>query len=105
MFKTQEESEKEQRKERKKCLNFVGRKPREVRNSSYSYPRCTCKSLACHKSLLLNNSHKFWGMLCQRQITFPAMPTAATTPIQSSDNSSNQGKNSFNPWDPYIDYE
>ena len=105
MFKTQEESEKEQRKERKKCLNFVGRKPREVRNSSYSYPRCTCKSLACHKSLLLNNSHKFWGMFCQRQITFPATPTAATTPIQSSDNSSNQGKNSFNPWDPYIDYE
>ena len=105
MFKTQEESEKEQRKERKKCLNFVGRKLREVRNSSYSYPRCTCKSLACHKSLLLNNSHKFWGMFCQRQITFPAMPTAATTPIQSSDNSSNQGKNSFNPWDPYIDYE
>lgn len=105
MFKTQEESEKEQRKERKKCLNFVGRKPRETRNSSYNYPRCTCRSLARHKSLLLNNFHKLRGMFCQRQITFPVMPAVATTPVQPLDNSSNQGTNSFNPWDPYIDHE
>ena len=105
MFKTARRKRERTKKGKKKMLKFRREETREVRNSSYSYPRCTCKSLACHKSLLLNNSHKFWGMLCQRQIKFPAMPTAATTPIQSSDNSSNQGKNSFNPWDPYIDYE
>ena len=33
------------------------------------------------------------------------MPTVATTPVQPLDNSSNQGTNSFNPWDPYIDHE
>ena len=44
-------------------------------------------------------------MSSQQQIAFPVTPTAATTPVQRSNNSSNQGTSSSNPQDPYIEHE
>ena len=51
------------------------------------------------------NFDPFQGMSSQQQIVFPFTPTAATTPVQPSNNLSNQRTSSFNPWDLYIEHE
>ena len=52
------------------------------------------------------NFVQFQGMLSYQQIAFPITLTAATTPVQPSNNSSNQGiSSSFDPWDPYMKHE
>ena len=52
------------------------------------------------------NFGQFQGMLSYQQIAFSITLTAATTPVQPSNNSSNKRiSSSFNPWDPYIKHE
>ena len=53
----------------------------------------------------LINFGQFQSISSQQQVAFSVTPTAATTPVQPSNNSSNQGKNSFNMRDPYIENE
>ena len=108
-LKLEEESGKEQRKKIKNLLKFSREEAERNRSHELQLAKMYMQMLGMLQSSFAQqpsiNFGQFQGMSSQQQIAFPVTQTAATTPVQPSNNSSNQRMSSFNSWDPYIEHE
>ena len=105
-LKPQEESKKEQRKERENLLKFRREKTERYKQHELQVAKMYMQMLGMPQSSFVQqtpiNFGQFQGMSNQQKIAFPVTSTVVTTSVQPSNNSSKQETSSFNSWDPYA---